>query len=81
MSFSTPFVDGVCQARPSSVIIDCQHMSRETLGYVMAQGLEHSLASDHGQTLKERCIGRIVLPRDRDEIHEDVYRTVKRDFK
>lgn len=65
----------VCQARPASVIIDCQHMSRETLEYAKGKGFEKGPAIDHPQTLKKHCIGRIVTPKDWSEVRGQLSRS------
>lgn len=64
----------VCQTRPASVSIDCQHISRETLEYVNGQGFEAGPENDRPQTLKKYCIGRIIGPKDWSDVREQMTR-------
>ncbi len=62
----------ICQTRPASVSIDCQNTNRETLEYAKGQGFEEGPSKDHPQKLKKYCIGRIVGPKNWDEIREQL---------
>ena len=62
----------VCQTRPASVSIDCQHMSRETLEYAKGQGFEEGPTNNHPQALKKYCIGRIIGPNNWSEIRQQL---------
>jgi len=65
----------VCQTRPASVSIDCQHMSRETLEYAKGQGFEEGPTNNHPQALKKYCIGRIIGPNNWSEIRQQLARS------
>ncbi len=65
----------VCQTRPASLSIDCRQMNRETLDYAKGQGFEVSSATNHPQTLKKYCIGRIIGPENWSEIREQLSRS------
>jgi GNAT superfamily N-acetyltransferase/predicted nucleic acid-binding protein len=65
----------VCQTRPASVSINCQHMGRETLEYAKGQGFEEGPPNNHPQTLRKYCIGRIIGPKNWSEIREQLSRS------
>lgn len=65
----------VCQTRPASVTIDCQHMNRETLDYINGQGFEEAPAGDHHHTLKRHCIGRVLTPENWNEVRNQLCRS------
>lgn len=67
----------VCRNRPSTLTINCQHMSREVMDFMKGQGFEQAAENGHPEVLKKYCIGKIVTPKDWNDSREQLSRSLQ----